>query len=297
MKNPKMSSKKMRLNKMGILGWILCVILMVYAIGIIIPYVLAIMFSFKTNIDFNEHMFSLTKPSLNAFRDVIDQFKSGSVILKDGSRAVYDFWGMTFNSFAYALGAAFTMTMIPCIASYCSARFKFFLSPILEYIVYFVMTVPLMGTTQSTVQIFKTLHMYDSIPAMWFAKSSFTGMYFLLLHAQFKNLPNDYAEAAYVDGAGNFRIFFQIMLPLVSNTLTMMFVLNFVGLWSDYSSNLFFFPNKPTLALTLLNIKDSNISTPTLMAASVYICLPSLVLYILFNDKFTTNLQIGGIKG
>ena len=290
--------KKIRENQnhMGVWGWCMFAFLTVYALLLLAPYLIALISAFKTSSDFNANIFGITKPSFDSIKDSFTQFTS-QVILPDGSIGAYDFFGMTINSFEYAVGGALCLAFVPCITAYCCARFKYFLSPILEWIVYITMAIPIVGSQASAIQMAHKLGIYNSIPGQWFMKCSFLGMYFLILHANFKSIPQDYSEAAYIDGAGNFSIFFKIMLPLVSNVLFLVFILQFVHLWSDYTAPLYFFPDKPTLAFALLNIKESNIAVPTLMAACLLISLPSLTLYICFTDKFTTNMQVGGIKG
>ena len=117
-------------------------------------------------------------------------------------------------------------------------------------------------------------------------------MYFLIYHAAFQSIPQDYAEAAYMDGAGTFTIFFKIMFPMVKNIVTLAMVLQFVGLWSDYSGALYFMPSHPTLSLALLNFSSLSKTSATMqMAACVLLCIPSMLLYAKFSDKFTNNLH------
>ena len=164
--------------------------------------------------------------------------------------------------------------------------------------VYVLMALPIVGTTVSEIQMTQNLGIYNTIPGMWFLKFGFTGMYTLIFHAMFKGLPNEYVEAAYMDGAGNFSIFRRIMLPLAMNTMSVVFILTFVAFWSDYTTPLYFLPDHPTLALSLLNFTELSSTTETMqMAACVLLCIPSLILFASFTEKFTNNLQVGGIKG
>jgi len=101
-----------------------------------------------------------------------------------------------------------------------------------------------------------------------------------------------------MDGASNMSIFTRIMLPLSMSTMSVVFILAFVNFWSDYTTPMYFLPSYPTLALSLLNFSELSGTTETMqMAACVLLCIPTLVLFACFTEKFTENLQIGGIKG
>ena len=164
--------------------------------------------------------------------------------------------------------------------------------------IYVLMGLPIVGSVVSEIQMAQTIGVYNTIPGMWFLKFGFAGMYTLIFHAMFKGIPNEYMEAAYMDGAGNMAIFSRIMLPLAMNTMSVVFILSFVGFWSDYTTPMYFLPSYPTLALSLLNFSALSDTTETMqMAACVLLCIPSLILFASFTEKFTNNLQVGGIKG
>lgn len=286
-----------KVNRMNFFAWTMLAFLLLYAVCLLYPYFLAIVSSFKTMGDFTDHMFGFTAPTLDNYKRVLTEFIY-PVTLSDGSAGYYDFLGLAMNSFLYALGGALCLAIAPCITSYCVARFPYFFSKIVMTVVYVCMAIPIVGSTASEIQMTHTLGIYDTIPGIWFMKFSFLGMYFLIYHAAFKSVPEDYAEAAYMDGAGNFTIFFRIMLPMVMNIFSLVVILQFVALWSDYTGPLYFLPSNPTLSLALLNFSESSNTSATMqMAACVLLCIPSLLLFAKFNDKFTNNTQMGGIKG
>lgn len=286
-----------RKHKMNGFSWTMLVILCIYALCLMFPYFLALMSSFKTMSDFTDNMFSFTMPTLENYKNVFTEFIY-PVTLSDGSPGYYDFFGLIGNSFLYAFGGAVCLAIVPCVTAYCVAKFPYFFSKIVMVVVYVCMAIPIVGSTASEIQMTHFLGIYDSIPGIWFMKCSFLGMYFLIYHGAFKSIPEDYAEAAYMDGAGNFTIFFKIMMPMVKNIISLVIVLQFVALWSDYTGSLYFLPSNPTLSLALLNFSSLSGTSATMqMAACVLLCIPSLLLFAKFNDKFMNNLQMGGIKG
>lgn len=284
-------------SRMNKATWVLCIVFLIYGCCILYPFVLGIMGSFKTLSDYSDHMFSFTMPTLKNYKEVFTRFVY-PVILKDGSGGYYDFLGLAMNSLLYAVGCAFMQTITPCIVAYCCQRFPYFFSKVIETIVYVVMIVPIIGSTASSIQMAQNLGLYDSIWGQYIMKCSFLGLYFLVYHAAFQGIPRDYEEAVYMDGGGNYTIFFRVMLPLVKKQMFTIFILQFVGFWSDYTTALYYMPSHPTLSLALLDFSSMALTTTPMQLAGCFLTsLPGLILFAKFSDRFMGSLQIGGVKG
>lgn len=276
---------------------IICVFLVIYASAILYPYLLAINSAFRDWGSFTDNIFGISKWTLDNFKQVFVQFNY-PVTMPDGTPGAFYFDGLLFNSALYSLGCAAAASICPCIVGYCTAKFPYKFSRFIISMIYVLMGLPIVGTTVSEIQMSQTIGVYNTIPGMWFLKFGFVGLYTLLFHSMYKSLPNEYVEAAYMDGAGNMQIFTRIMLPMGMPTMSVVFILSFVNFWSDYTTPMYFLPSYPTLSLSLLNFAELSSTTETMqMAACVLLCIPSLVLFASFTEKFTENLQVGGIKG
>lgn len=277
--------------------WPFCIILIIYATCLLIPYLIGLLSSFKSLSNYVDHMFGLTELTLENYKKVITGFVY-PIIMKNGAAGYYDFGGLTVNSLLYSVGGAACLTITPCIVAYCCQKFQYKLSKILVAMVYILMIVPIIGNTASTIQLTQWLGIYDTMIGHWFMKCSFLGMYFLVYYATFESIPNDYMEAVYMDGGGHYTIFFKIMLPLASKQMFTMFILQFVGLWSDYMGVLYYLPSKPTLSIALINFTSlASTTTPMQLAACMLTSIPGIVLFAKFSDKFMGSLQMGGVKG
>lgn len=284
-------------HKMNRFSWVILVFMIIYAILLLIPYVFAFITSFKSLGDFRDYMFSWTVPTLENYKKVMQEFVY-PVVLKDGSSGYYDFWGMVLNSFLVSVGGAFMMTMTPCVCAYCASKFDFAIGKLLTTIVYVTMSIPIIGSTAASIQMTQFLGLHDTIVGTWFLKATFLGLNYLLYLGNFKSIPKDYTEAAYMDGAGNFRIFFRIMFPMVRNLFNLQMILGFVQIWSDYSVPMYYLPSTPTLSLAMLNFSSLSSTSVTMqMAGCMLLSLPNLVLFVLFKEKFMGNIQMGGVKG
>ena len=129
-------------------------------------------------------------------------------------------------------------------------------------------------------------------------KCKYAGLYFLVFYATFRGVSWTYAEAAQIDGAGHFKIFIQIMLPLIKSTAFAVFILLFIEFWNDYYTPMIFLPLAPTMSYGLFVFQtDNGASVPIQLAACLLTCLPILVLFVAFKDKIMGNVTMGGIKG
>ena len=213
-----------------------------------------------------------------------------------------DFVEVVSNSFFYAIGCAFFQTLVPCLTAYACARFDFKFTKIYPIIVIFTMVIPIVGSTASEIIMAINLGIYNEIWGLWIMKANFLGIYFLIFHSTFKNLPQTYTEAAKIDGAGNFRILFRIILPLVASTFGTIFLINFVTYWNDYSTPILFLKDRPTIFIAIyrahmnMGVEGFLSYTPYKIALSLVGILPTLILFIIFNKKLLGNLTVGGIK-
>lgn len=290
-------ARKVKKIKIPLGAKMICGFLIIYAALLLYPYILALNSAFREWGAFTDNIFGVSKLVLDNFKKVFVEFNY-PVTMDDGTPGAFFFDGLLLNSLLYAVGCSAAATLCPCIMGYCTAKFPYKFSKFIISMIYVLMGLPIVGSVVSEIQMAQTIGVYNTIPGMWFLKFGFAGMYTLIFHAMFKGIPNEYMEAAYMDGAGNMAIFSRIMLPLAMNTMSVVFILSFVGFWSDYTTPMYFLPSYPTLALSLLNFSALSDTTETMqMAACVLLCIPSLILFASFTEKFTNNLQVGGIKG
>ena len=163
------------------------------------------------------------------------------------------------------------------------------------------MVIPIVGNLPSEIQIARIFGLYDQIWGLWIMKANFLGMYFLVFYGVFKGIPKEYAEAAKVDGAGNFSILFRIMLPMVRNTFFVVMLIKFIEFWNDYQTPLIYLKSYPTIAygvFYMANSRENGLSTvPMRMTSAMLAFIPVFVLFMVFQKKLVGNLTVGGIKG
>lgn len=125
-----------------------------------------------------------------------------------------------------------------------------------------------------------------------------------LLRQSFLTLPRDLEEAAFIDGANRFTVFWRIVLPLSKTALATLTVFNFMALWNAYLWPLFVArrENVMTLPVALANLAGSSryqgsVEWNVVMAGAVITILPILIAYLFAQKWFVRGVTFSGIKG
>ncbi len=275
---------------------VLFVLLAIYSLILIGLLVWAMISAFKTPRDFQTNPVGLPEKIVNNFAEAIKLYKIQVGGVKGRPR--YDmFPQMLYNSVLYSVGCALFNTVVTCLTAYCCARYKYRMSKIVYAVVLITMTIPIVGSLPSQIQVAQSLRTYNTVWGMWLQSATFLGLYFLVFYETFASLPNSFFEAARIDGAGDFTLIFRIALPLAKNVFFTIFLLNFITYWNDYQTPLLFLKSMPVLSYGLYLITQSNAYVPMIMAAATVVLAPVIIIFIFANKKLMGNLTVGGIKG
>jgi ABC-type glycerol-3-phosphate transport system permease component len=127
--------------------------------------------------------------------------------------------------------------------------------------------------------------------------------YIFLLRQFFLTIPREYDEAAMLDGASRFRIYWSIVLPLARPAMATVALFAFVGTWNDFFGPLIYLnsPDMATLTLGLNMLKSQVVGTGAtqwnlLMAGAVLVMLPNIVVFMLAQKYFVRGIAVGGLR-
>ena len=127
------------------------------------------------------------------------------------------------------------------------------------------------------------------------------GAYNIFLLRQFmKGIPKELDEAATIDGAGKFRIFWNLILPLTKASLVVVAMFCFMGVWNDFLNPLLYLNTeaKYTVSVSLQSLRGNYSSKWNLiMAASAIVVLPCVVVFLFGQKHIIGGIAISGIKG
>lgn len=146
---------------------------------------------------------------------------------------------------------------------------------------------------------FQQMGLYDTLWAL-ILPGVFTVFGTFLMRQAFLSSPVEIGEAARIDGAGEWRVFWNIYLPQVRPTLAALAIISFVGSWNDYEGPLVMLSSAENytvpLGLTRFVDAEGGLSGGFAMAASVSSVLPLFILFMMFQRNFVAALAHTGIK-
>ncbi len=206
------------------------------------------------------------------------------------------------NTFIVATIATVINLFFNSLAGYAFARIKFKGRELLFRIVLTSLMVP--GTVMLVPNMITitTLGLYDTLAALIvpFAMSVYN---IFLMRQTFLGFPRELEEAAVIDGAGTFRVFWMIALPLARPTLVVLGIMTFIWNYNSFLWPLVVIqsPENNTLALGLGGLVSASATNaelyPVMLAGAVIVAVPLIVIFLVFQRFIVKGIGAGAIKG
>ena len=216
------------------------------------------------------------------------------------SSAKITMFGMLKNSLVLIAVCTGLQAIVPVITGYVVARYKTRLGAVAVQLVIISMVVPAIGSTASTYAFMSAIKLKDKWLGIFLMNAGGLGFGMLLYKNYFSSISWEYAESAFLDGAGNLRVFFSIMYPQALPLIVSMAILNVIGLWNDYMTPYLFLNSKPTVALGVYSIQtraEQSGAMPQAFAAMSFMTVFVLAIYAGFSKTIMSSMSVGGLKG
>jgi multiple sugar transport system permease protein len=198
-------------------------------------------------------------------------------------------------------------TISSAIVAYGFAKIRFRGRGVLFALMLSTMMIPFPVTMVALFSMFRWvgdhtgIQMLGTFRPLWVPAWFGSAFFIFLLRQFFLTIPDELSEAARIDGCSELGIFFRVIVPLSRPALTVVALFAFMGTWNDYLGPLIYLqrPEQFTLALGLQNLQSQHGGTPwhTLMAASVLVILPVIILFFLAQKTFIEGIATTGMKG
>ncbi|GIF62532.1 sugar ABC transporter permease [Asanoa ishikariensis] len=213
--------------------------------------------------------------------------------------ATVPFWSM----FAVSTGALVLRVggqiIIAALAGYAFARIPFRGRGLLHGLFLAMLMVPSQLFLIGQYGLIRDLKLLDTLPALAIP-GLFSAFGVFLMRQAFLSMPNDYEEAARLDGANPFQVFWHIMLPMAKPTVAALAVLTGLYSWNDLLWPLIVSPageNRP-LSVGLAGLQGQfGTDYPTLMAGAFVCSIPLITVFLVLQRQFFAGIAGSGIKG
>jgi multiple sugar transport system permease protein len=208
------------------------------------------------------------------------------------------------NSILVAFLAATAVTISSSLIAFGFAYFRFPARDFLFGLVLATMMLPGAVTMIPVYLVWDKLGGINSLTPLWAQNLFGSAFYIFLLRQFFLSLPRELFEAARVDGASYFQMWYKIALPLISNSMLVVFIFEFKASWADLQRSLIYVQDNMlfTLPRGLKAVLDrfgqgGEMQWEIILAASVIITIPMVILFFSFQRYFIQGISTTGRKG
>jgi alpha-glucoside transport system permease protein len=205
------------------------------------------------------------------------------------------------NSIIITLPAVFIPICLALLASYAFAWVDFRGRDFLFVVVFALQIVPLQVTLVPLLSIYSKVGIAGTFWPVWISHSIFAlPLAIFLLHNFMKEIPRELIEAARVDGAGHVKIFFQVLMPLLTPAIAAFGIFQFLWVWNDLLVAITFASDSSTSPLTVLlqNMVGTRGSSWYLLSAGAFIAIAvPVAVFIGMQRFFVRGLLAGSVKG
>jgi multiple sugar transport system permease protein len=281
------------------IGWI---VLVVSLIATLVPFYLMLKTAFTPNAEVLTNAGSLwpTHPTTINFARILGLVSQQQAQAAGGSGASINFLLYLWNSLCYCSLIAVFQTVCCAMGGYAFARLKFPGRSLLFNVLVAALMVPGIFTLLPNFVLVKNLGLMNTIWGMVAPSVLMTPFALFFMRQFFLPIPRDVEEAAMVDGAGKFRIFWQVVLPMAKGPLITIGLITVVWSWKDFMWPLLVGRNNPTVAVGVgLFLQQSPNTQPDwtgLMAASAVSVIPVAILLIIMGRRIVESISFTGIK-
>ena len=280
---------------------IVFLLFLIYSLTLFYPFLYLLVNSFKSPSDFIGGYDPVTDTRINpnyfgftlhpTFENYIQAFTKISV---GGQEATI--WEMFLNSIFLSFGETIVSMAFTCMAAYVLAKYDFPGNKFIYTLVLICSFVPTVAALPATYRLMTDTKLMGTYIGMIVLNAAAFGGPFLYIHSYFKSIPWSFAESAQMDGASDFRLFIDVMLPLAKNGILTFTIIRFLGFWNDYWFPSLFYSNHPTISVGIAGINNASNAFPVICAAMVLAVIPALVFYAVFQKQLMTNTIEGGLK-
>ncbi|TDF96805.1 carbohydrate ABC transporter permease [Paenibacillus piri] len=262
-------------------------LLTVYGLLTLYPLFWLVVSAFKTNLEFMNSPFGL--PEVWQLDNFVRAWKSSKMGIAFSNSVIVSIVSLVFTLFISAL------------ASFVIARLRFrFKGWVLGFFVV-GMLIPIHSTLVPLFILMKQMSILNTYWALILPYTAFalpTAIF--VLTAYLTSVPKEIEEAAFIDGTGLWGVFWRIMLPISLPALSTVTILSFLHSWNDFSFALVFISKSTlkTLPLAIATFADGYQTDYGLTLAAMTIAvIPTIVVYLAFQEQVMKGMTAGAVKG
>lgn len=268
-------------------------LLLLFALLYLFPYIWMTAMSFKADAEVFSGKLFPEHPTLEQYQRLFYGYQYKDTVLTIPYGTYYK------NTVIVTVTSLVLVLFFDALAAYAFAKFNFRGKKVLFWLMIGTMLLPLYATLIPSFWLFSVLKWVNTYRAL--ILPGVVDAYGIFLLKQYmETIPNELLDAAKVDGAGAFRRFWQIVLPLSRPAIGTLAVFRFLFVWNDYLWPLVIIRDDTMYTLTLgianMQLRQGMVVWGSQMAASVLATLPVIILVLVMQKQFLRGLTAGAFK-
>ena len=268
--------------------WVDAASLVIIGIVFVVPFVFILLTAAKTRAE--AALFQFSWPS---------QFQLVENIREVMSFGDYRMFRALWNSTLLTVGSVTLIVLFSALAAFVMQRRQDRMAAVVSSIMLAGLIIP--PAVVPTIFLLQWLNIYKTLFGLIMVEVAYTMPFAILIFRAFmSSIPSEIDEAAIMDGASPFRVFFNIILPLLRPAIVTVIVTSAVGIYNDFVGPLYFLPGSEnvTAQLTLFNFMSQFSSQWNLLFADVVvITILPFIMFMFFQRQIVSGMTTGAIKG
>jgi multiple sugar transport system permease protein len=266
--------------------WWLYLVLGVGLVAMLMPFVWMLLGSFKTDAEIrsNPTQFLPENPTLENYTELFGRL---------------DFTTFFLNSTIVAVFVTLGNIVFSSMVGYALAKLEFRGKKVLFVLVLATLMVPGVVTFVPLFVLTANIGLVNSYPGL-ILPFLITPLGVFLMRQFIQGLPDEIIEAARIDGAGEWRIFLRVIMPLCGPAVATLTILTFLGSWNNFlwplvvatTEDMYTLP----VALALYSVGQNAAQYGLMMAGAVVVVVPVLIVFVLLQRHFIQGIALTGIK-
>ncbi|PID82446.1 MAG: sugar ABC transporter permease [Clostridiales bacterium] len=263
---------------------LLKIILILIGLFMIIPFIYMIFTSFKVTYTAYNFTYSLTDLTLDNYIDILSKGK---------------FTRYFINSTIITMSGVFLNLLFSSLAAFSFAKLEFKGNDKIFFFLVLTLIIPSQVTMVPLFSIMIKLDWVNTFKGLILPIPTAFGIF--LLRQAIIAIPNEVIEAARLDGASNFKIYYKIILPMIKPAMSALFIFTFIAAWNEFLWPLIMSPDGDyvkTLSVGLANLGNKyTVNYGIIMAGATISFIPSLLFYLILQSKFVEGISSYSLKG
>lgn len=206
------------------------------------------------------------------------------------------------NSIMLALCSSFISTLLSFLGAYAYSRINYRFKHLIFYLIIASMLIPQISTVIPLFRFFKMIHLFDNLWGLVILHTGILIPFSSWIFVTFINrVPKEIEESALIDGTNIFGQLVRVVMPILKQSIGVIFLINFISSWNEMLFAIIFIMNRAQMPLTAALMKLSKVPIraipwDTLSAGSMIMIIPIIIISMLFQKQLVSGWTAGSLK-